>query len=87
MNVRAGCGLRLINWAISHRGIVAAMRIGDYIRRKDLPAVQVHITGEDMFLDAWVVEFVGNVRQPKQSGRHVVFKDDARWETIQKEVL
>ena len=61
------------------------MQVGDYIRRKDLPAVQLHITGEDMFLNAWVVEFVGEVRRIRQNEKRVVFKDDNRWETIAKE--
>jgi len=61
------------------------MQVGDYIRRKDLPAVQLHITGEDMFLNAWVVEFVGEVRRIRQNEKRVVFKDDNRWEIIAKE--
>ena len=60
------------------------MKIGDYIRRKDLPAVQLHITGEDMFLNAWVVEFVGEVRRTRQNERRLVFKDDNRWETTKE---
>jgi len=66
-------------WAILSRSIVATMKAGDIIRRKDIPTIQVRIIGDNPTLRAWDVELIGQL-EGFDTKASIVYKDDIRWE-------
>lgn len=58
------------------------MKIGDIIRRKDLPILQYKIVGEYRELEIWVAQII---KTPKFKALKtgLIKKEDTRWEVVE----